>query len=339
VTVTLPQTEAETATDVVLAVRDLVVEISIPRRPAIRPVRGVSFEVRQGRRLGIVGESGSGKSLTALSLMRLLPPRARIAGGEVLLGGLDLASLSERAMARVRGGRISTVYQDPMSSLNPLMTVGQQITEAITTHGRLGRREARDRAIEVLGDVGLPQPERRVDDRPHEFSGGMRQRVMIAMAICTDPDVLIADEPTTALDVTTQARIMELLGRIVDERRMGLILITHDLGLASSFCDDVHVMYGGRIVESGSAEAVLGTPAHPYSEALLDSICGLDRDVDKPIAAIAGQPPLPHQLPSGCPFHPRCAYAQPICTEQAPPPIAVREQIAECHFPVGAGVA
>ena len=256
-TATLP----ETGTDVVLSVRDLVVEITVPRREPIRPVRGVSFDVRSGRRLGIVGESGSGKSLTALSLMRLLPPRARIAAGHVLLRGNDLAPVSEREMARVRGGQISTVYQDPMSSLNPLMTVGRQITEAIAAHEGVGRREARERAIQVLGDVGLPQPERRIDDHPHQFSGGMRQRVMIAMAICTNPDVLIADEPTTALDVTTQARIMEMLGRIVEERRMGVILITHDLGLASSFCDDIHVMYAGRIVESGSGAAVLSTPA------------------------------------------------------------------------------
>ena len=330
-TATLP----ETATEVVLEVRDLVVEISLPRREPIRPVRGVSFDLRQGQRLGIVGESGSGKSLTALSLMRLLPPRARIAAGQVVLRGSDLARLSEREMARVRGGRVSTVYQDPMSSLNPLMTVGAQITEAISAHERVGRREARERAIDVLGDVGLPQPERRLDDHPHQFSGGMRQRVMIAMAICTNPDVLIADEPTTALDVTTQARLMEMLGRIVEERRMGVILITHDLGLASSFCDDINVMYAGRIVESGAAAAVLRAPAHPYSEALLDSICGLDRDVTKPIDAISGQPPLPQRLPSGCPFHPRCAYARDRCVDDVPQPAPVREQIVECHFPVG----
>jgi len=217
--------------------------------------------------------------------------------------------------------------------------VGRQIVEAIEAHEGVGRREARERAIQVLGDVGLPQPERRIDDRPHQFSGGMRQRVMIAMAICTNPDVLVADEPTTALDVTTQARIMDLLGRLVEERRMGMILITHDLGLASTFCDDIHVMYAGRIVESGTAAAVLGTPAHPYSEALLDSICGLDRDVERPIAAISGQPPLPHQLPSGCPFHPRCAYAQEICAAEPPPPVAVRDQVAECHFPVRGAAA
>jgi oligopeptide/dipeptide ABC transporter ATP-binding protein len=330
-TATLPAAETRT----VLAVRDLVVEISLPRRAPIRPVRGISFDVRSGRRVGIVGESGSGKSLTALALMRLLPPRARIAGGHVHLGGRDLAHVSEREMARIRGGAISTVYQDPMSSLNPLMSVGSQITEAIAAHESIRRRAARGRAIQVLADVGLPQPARRVDDYPHQLSGGMRQRAMIAMAICTNPDVLIADEPTTALDVTTQARIMEMLDRIVQERQMGVILITHDLGLASSFCDDIHVMYAGRIVESGPADAVLNLPAHPYSEALLNSICGLDRDVERPIAAISGQPPLPHQLPSGCPFHPRCIYAQAVCAEEPPPPIAVREQIAECHFPVG----
>jgi peptide/nickel transport system ATP-binding protein len=331
VTATLP----ETRTGVVLDVRDLQVEITIPRRPPIRPVRGVSFTVSAGQRVGIVGESGSGKSLTALSLMQLLPPRARIAAGEVRLAGRELTHASERELARVRGGKISTVYQDPMSSLNPLLTVGRQVTEAILAHESIGGREARDRAVDVLRDVGLPQPERRIDDYPHQFSGGMRQRVMIAMAICANPDVLIADEPTTALDVTTQARIMEMLARIVEERQMGVILITHDLGLASSFCDVIHVMYGGRIVESGRADAVLRTPAHPYSEALLASICSLDRDVNAPIAAISGQPPLPHQLPSGCPFHPRCAHAREICTTEAPPLAVVREQTAECHFPVG----
>jgi len=319
----------------VLEVRDLVVEITVHRRAPIRPVRGVSFEVRSGQRLGIVGESGSGKSLTALSLMGLLPPRARIASGEVYLRGRELTGLSERELAHVRGGQISTVYQDPMSSLNPLQTVGHQVIEAICAHEDVGRREARDRAIALLRDVGLPEPERRVDDHPHEFSGGMRQRVMIAMAICANPDVLIADEPTTALDVTTQARIMEMLERLVDERRLGVILITHDLGLAAAFCDDIHVMYGGRIVESGRAASVLREPVHPYSEALIESICGLDRDVDRPIAAISGHPPLPNELPSGCPLHPRCGYAQDLCAREAPRPLEVRGHLAECHFPVG----
>ena len=333
VTATLP----ETATDVVLEVRDLVVEIPLPRREPIRPVRGVSFDVRAGPRLGIVGESGSGKSLTALSLMRLLPPRARIAAGQVLLRGRDLARTSPSARWRASAAaEISTVYQDPMSSLNPLMTVGRQITEAIPAHERVGRREARERAIDVLGDVGLPQPERRLDDYPHQFSGGMRQRVMIAMAICTNPDVLIADEPTTALDVTTQARIMEMLGRIVEERRMGVILITHDLGLASSFCDDIHVMYAGRIVESGSRRC---RAAHAGASVLRG-------------APRLDLRPRPRRRRSRSPRSPgsrRCRTSSPPAarsTRAAPTPSdaaartsrnrrSVREQIAECHFPVG----
>jgi oligopeptide/dipeptide ABC transporter ATP-binding protein len=266
--------------------------------------------------------------------MRLLPPRARIAKGAALLGGRDLAQIGEGEMAGMRGRRLSIVYQDPMSSLNPLMTIGRQIAEAITTHERIGRRAVRARAIDVLSDVGLPQPQQRIDDHPHQFSGGMRQRVMIAMAICTNPDVLIADEPTTALDVTTQARIMETLARIVDERRMGVLLITHDLGLAASFCDDVNVMYAGRIVESGPSRDVLRAPSHPYSAALLDSICRLDSDVDAPIAAIAGQPPLPHQLPSGCTFHPRCRHARGTCATTVPLRTRIGVRDLECHFPL-----
>jgi len=324
------------ASQAVLDVRDLRVEIAPARRVAFEPVRGISFAVRRGQRLGIVGESGSGKSITALSLMRLLPSTARIVGGEVHLGARDLADLSEREMTRVRGGEMSIVYQDPMSSLNPLQTVGHQVVEAIRSHRNVSRGEARDRAIELLRDVGLPQPERRVDNYPHEFSGGMRQRIMIAMAICADPAVLIADEPTTALDVTTQARIMDMLSEIVERLRMGVILITHDLGLASSFCDDINVMYAGRIVESGPASSVLLRPAHPYSEALLESICGLERDVNHPIAAIAGQPPLPQELPSGCPFHPRCAHAQSVCAQESPPRVKVAGHRVECFFPIGA---
>ncbi|MDH4281034.1 MAG: ABC transporter ATP-binding protein [Myxococcales bacterium] len=326
--------ETAIASQYVLDVRDLVIEIAPRGRAAFRPVRGVSFGLRTGQRLGIVGESGSGKSITALSLMRLLPPSARIVSGAVSLCGRELSQLPERAMIRVRGAQMSIVYQDPMSSLNPLQTVGHQVTEAIRTHESVSPREARDRAVELLRDVGLPQPERRADDYPHEFSGGMRQRIMIAIAICANPAVLIADEPTTALDVTTQARIMDMLAQIVEQRQMAVLLITHDLGLAASFCDDMHVMYAGRLVESGEASSVLSQPAHPYSEALLASICGLDRDVDEPIAAIAGQPPLPQELPSGCPFHPRCNYAQDICATDSPHPVEANQHTVECHFPL-----
>jgi peptide/nickel transport system ATP-binding protein len=323
---------APAATDVVLDVRGLTVEFSAHGRP-FRPVRGVSFALERGARLGLVGESGSGKSLTALALMRLLPPQGQLADGEVLLRGRELTTLPEREMARVRGGRLAMVYQDPMSSLNPVQTVGAQIVEAIRTHGPLGRRAARARAVELLAEVGIPQPERRFDSYPHQFSGGMRQRAMIAMAICAEPDVLIADEPTTALDVTTQARIMELLARLVDEHHMAVLLITHDLGLAASFCDDLQVMYAGRIVERGGALASFASPVMPYTEALLESICRLDRDVTQPIAAIPGQPPLPQALPPGCPFNPRCRYAQTVCTAEEPPLIEVPDgRRAACHF-------
>jgi oligopeptide/dipeptide ABC transporter ATP-binding protein len=327
-------------TDTILDVRDLVVEFPQRREPII-PVRGVSFALERKHRLGIVGESGSGKSLTALALMRLLPRPGRIGGGRVLLDGDDIVGLSERDMARVRGGRIALVYQDPMSSLNPVQTVGRQIIEAIRTHEDLSRAAARARVVELLGEVGLPAPQRRIDSYPHEFSGGMRQRVMIAMAISAGPAVLIADEPTTALDVTTQARIIDLLARLVDEREMAVILITHDLGVAASFCDDVHVMYAGRIVERSPAEPLFAHPVHPYTEALLAAICRLDADVDQPIQAIPGQPPLPQSLPSGCPFHPRCPHAIPRCSEDVP----VEQQLeggrsAECHLAADrAGVA
>jgi oligopeptide/dipeptide ABC transporter ATP-binding protein len=319
----------------VLEVRELTVEIRPDHRPPFTPVRGISFAVRRGERLGIVGESGSGKSLTALSLMRLLPTTARISEGSVLMHGRDLTTLSEREMTRVRGGRLSVVYQDPMSSLNPLQRVGSQVAEAIRVHTDVSRNTARERAVELLGAVGIPHPERRFDNYPHEFSGGMRQRAMIAMAICADPDVLIADEPTTALDVTTQARIMDMLSGIVEERDMAVVLITHDLSLAATFCDRINVMYAGRIVETGGALTVLDAPAHPYSAALLESICGLDRDVDAPIAAIPGQPPVPQELPTGCPFHPRCTFARSPCAAEPPPAVEVRGHTVECYFPIG----
>jgi oligopeptide/dipeptide ABC transporter ATP-binding protein len=324
---------SEAAADApVLEVRGLAVEFPLSSG-RIRPVLDVSFSLGRREKLGLVGESGSGKSLTALSLMRLLPSPGRIAAGSVVLGGRDLTTLSERQMARVRGGRIAMVYQDPMSSLNPVRSIGRQIVEAIRVHEDVSRDVARARAVDLLGDVGIPAPARRFDSYPHQLSGGMRQRVMIAMAISANPDVLIADEPTTALDVTTQARIVDLLGRRVDEREMSVILITHDLALAATICDTIDVMYAGRIVEHSPADRLFASPVHPYTEALLGAICSLDEDVDRPIAAIGGQPPLPQQLPSGCSFHPRCPYALDLCHTEAPPLCELPdERRARCHL-------
>ncbi|HEY5058744.1 MAG TPA: ABC transporter ATP-binding protein [Gaiellaceae bacterium] len=323
---------AASSSSAVLEVRDLAVEFP-GHGAAFRPVRGVSLSLERGQRLGLVGESGSGKSLTALALMRLLPRQARIAQGSVMLDDRDLVALSEREMTRMRGGRIAMVYQDPMSSLNPVQTIGHQIAEAIRAHERVGRNEARGRTIELLRDVGVTHAERRFDSYPHEFSGGMRQRAMIAMAVCGNPDVLIADEPTTALDMTTQARIIDLLDSLVAERGMAVLLITHDLGVAGSFCDAIQVMYAGRIVEAGEALDVFGHPVHPYTEGLVASICELDRDVDKPIVTIAGQPPLPQRLPHGCPFHPRCPAAESVCSESEPALLQLRGgRRAACHF-------
>jgi peptide/nickel transport system ATP-binding protein len=314
-----------------LEVHDLAVEFPRRHDEPIRPVRGISLALRRGERLGLVGESGSGKSLTALALMRLIRPPGVIRGS-IRLDGEDLVPLSPRAMARVRADRLSMIYQDPMSSLNPVFTVGRQIAEAVRIAGQGDKAQARRRAIDLLGEVGVPEPARRVDAYPHEFSGGMRQRVMIAMALASDPDLLIADEPTTALDVTTQARVIDLMSRIVADRGLAVILITHDLSIAARFCDRVNVMYAGRIVEDAPVDELYERPLHPYSEALLRSVCLLDMDVTQPMTAIDGQPPLPQRLPDGCAFHPRCPYAQEVCREAAPPHELVDGREAECHF-------
>jgi peptide/nickel transport system ATP-binding protein len=308
--------------------------VGFPRKhgDAVVPVRGVSFSLERGRRIGIVGESGSGKSLTALALMRLLQAPVTL-GGRVLLDGTDLLQLSDREMARVRARRMSLIYQDPMSALNPVFTVGKQIVEAVRLAHHVSAKEARNRAIALLGDVGVPEPARRIDSYPHQFSGGMRQRVMIAMALASDPDLLIADEPTTALDVTTQARVMDLLSHIVSERHLSVILITHDLGVAAGFCDEIDVMYAGRIVESSPIDDLYAQPVHPYTEALLGAVCRLDEDTTLPMPTIGGQPPLPDALPSGCTFHPRCPYSTQRCVDESPVPVDVnRGRFAECHF-------
>ena len=322
-----------TSPDVVLDVADLVVEF--PRGDTVvRPLRGVSLQVRRGQRIGLVGESGCGKSLTALAIMRLIRPPGYIAGGRVSLGDRDLLALSEQEMASVRGSGVSMIYQNPLSALNPLQTVSEQVTEAIRAHEQIDRREASQRVVELLDEVGLPYPRHRATQYPHELSGGMRQRVVIAMAICANPSLLIADEPTTALDVTTQAKIISLLNRLCEDHGLSVILITHDLGVASSFCEEIQVMYAGRIVEAAPSEAFYAHPAHPYSEALLKSIPRNDMDVSQPIAAISGQPPSPSRVPQGCSFHPRCPYVMERCRLELPPRVDPPggNRFAECHL-------
>jgi oligopeptide/dipeptide ABC transporter ATP-binding protein len=291
-----------------LNVKNLAVDIELGKSEPLHAVRDVSFTVNKGEKLGLVGESGSGKSLTALAIMRLLHRPFRISGS-VSLDGQELYSLNNKEMARVRSGQLGIIYQDPTSSLNPVFTVGEQIIEAIQLSEKISKADARTRAIDLLAEVGVKDAKTRANNYPHQFSGGMRQRVMIAMAISTNPKLLIADEPTTALDVTTQARVMELLSRIVEQRGLAVILITHDLGVASQFCDRLSVMYGGKIVENGSIKDVISNPLHPYTKALINSVCTVDLDVTKPMIAIGGQPPVLSDLPTGCTVHPRCPSA------------------------------
>nr|WP_233257693.1 ABC transporter ATP-binding protein [Micromonospora sp. S4605] len=276
----------------------------------VRAVDGVSFAVQRGRTLGIVGESGSGKSVTSLAILGLHNPKRTTVTGEIHLGGRQLVGLPEGEVRRLRGRDMAMIFQDPLSALHPYYTVGKQIVEAYRVHHpRAGKREARQRAVDMLGRVGIPQPARRFDQYPHEFSGGMRQRAMIAMALVNDPELLIADEPTTALDVTVQAQILDLLADLQAEFHSAIIMITHDLGVVSQVADDVLVMYGGRAVEHGSVEQVLRRPQHPYTWGLLSSVPSLHGDADAELVPIRGNPPSLINLPSGCAFHPRCRYA------------------------------
>ncbi|MEJ1975793.1 MAG: ABC transporter ATP-binding protein [Acetobacteraceae bacterium] len=293
-----------------------------------RAVGGVSFVVRRGETLALVGESGSGKSVTSLSIMRLFPsPPGRITGGRMLFcsrdGAVhDLAQASERAMRRLRGAEIGMIFQEPMTSLNPLLPVGEQVAEGLRAHAGLGRRAAAQRAVELLGRVGIAAPERRALDFPHHLSGGMRQRVMIAVALACAPLLLIADEPTTALDVTIQGQILALMRGLRDEFGMGMLFITHDLGVVAEIADRVAVMYAGRIVEEGAVAALFAHPRHPYTRALLRSLPRLDRSGGAgadALEAIGGQVPSPADLPPGCAFAPRCGFALAGCTAAMPP--------------------
>ena len=293
----------------------------------VRAVDGVSFAVAPGRTLGIVGESGCGKSVTALTILGLVPrPPAESITGEVWFDGRDLLRLEARALQDLRGDRIAMVFQEPMTSLNPAYTVGEQIIEAILRHDPIGRSAARARAIELISRVGIPAPERRVDDHPHRLSGGMRQRAMIAMALACRPQLLIADEPTTALDVTIQAQILDPLRDLRRDLGMALILITHDLGVVAELCDEVIVMYGGKIVERAAVDALFATPQHPYTIGLLGSLPGAastNGATAHHLAAIEGMPPNPIALPAGCRFHPRCPFVEPRCRAEEPPLVEI----------------
>jgi oligopeptide/dipeptide ABC transporter ATP-binding protein len=289
----------------------------------VHAVDGVSFRLPSGGTLGIVGESGCGKSVMALSILRLLPsPPGRIAGGQIMFEGRDLRALSEREMRALRGKSIAMVFQEPMTSLNPVYTVGRQVAEVLELHEGLRGRDAHARAIESLKMVGIPAPERRVDSYPHELSGGMRQRVMIAMAIACRPKLLIADEPTTALDVTIQAQILDLLARLRAELGMGIMLITHDLGVVSEFVDEVLVMYAGKVVEHAPAAALFAAPLHPYTKGLLASVPGLDKGRRR-LVTIEGMVPNLAALPAGCRFRDRCPEAVSRCAVQEPPLLEV----------------
>jgi peptide/nickel transport system ATP-binding protein len=293
-----------------LRVEDLRVEFST-EDGIVHAVDGITYEVRTGRTLGIVGESGSGKTVASLTTLGLTQRQGAIVSGRILFEGRDLLKLGEEELRAVRGNEIAMIFQDPLSSLHPLYRVGDQLIEAVRAHKRVSKAKARERAIEMLGLVGIPDPAGRVDDYPHEFSGGMRQRAMIAMALVNEPKLLIADEPTTALDVTVQAQILALLERLQRELEMAIVIITHDLGVVSEMADDIAVMYAGRIVETASAKLLFSGPEHPYTWGLLRSIPRLVTDRDEKLVPIPGTPPSLINRPSGCHFHPRCAYAQP----------------------------
>ena len=283
----------------------------------VKAVDGVSFQVEKGQTLGIVGESGSGKSVTCLTIMGLNAKRNTITSGSATFRGDDLLTMNSRRLRDIRGNDIAMIFQDPMTSLNPVHTIGKQLVEAILLHRDVTKSQARGRALELLKAVGIPRAERRVDDYPHQFSGGMRQRVMIAMALVNDPDLLIADEPTTALDVTTQAQILELMNRLQREFGSAIIIITHDLGVVAETADDVVVMYAARIAEQGPVDEIFQRPHHPYTWGLLGSLPRLDTDTER-LVQIPGQPPSLLNPPRGCRFHPRCPYVMNVCKQEEP---------------------
>jgi oligopeptide transport system ATP-binding protein len=311
--------EAQPTSEHLLEVRNLATRF-YTEDGVVYAVNGISYTLDEGRTLGVVGESGCGKSVHALSMMRLIPiPPGRIETGEVLLHGQDLLKLSEEEMRHVRGTQIAMIFQDPMTSLNPVLTIGFQIMEALKLHQGMSNREARERTAELLAMVGIPEAAQRLDDYPHQFSGGMRQRAMIAMALSCNPTILIADEPTTALDVTIQAQIIDLVKRLRDRLGMAVIWITHDLGVVAGLAERVNVMYAGSIIETGPVKEIYGNPHHPYTVGLLGSLPRPDEAPGTSLVSIRGEPPDLLGLPEGCPFAPRCDYVVERCRHEMPP--------------------
>ncbi|MGJ5180562.1 ABC transporter ATP-binding protein [Bradyrhizobium oligotrophicum] len=314
----------------VLSVRNLQVEFET-RRGTLRAIDGVSWDIAKGEVLGVVGESGAGKSVTGLAVIGLIDRPGRISGGEILLSGLRIDNLPPEEMRKVRGKRIGMIFQDPLTSLNPLYRVGDQIIETIKTHTNLTDQQARKRAIDLLAEVGIPAPEKRIDGYPHEFSGGMRQRVVIALALCAEPELIIADEPTTALDVSVQAQIISLIKRLGREHGTAVMLVTHDMGVIAETCDRVAVMYAGRVAEIGPVQEVIKNPLHPYAKGLMGAIPTLAGE-DKRLVQIPGSMPRLSAIPPGCSFNPRCSFAFDRCRIDRPEPLRQGTQAVACHL-------
>jgi peptide/nickel transport system ATP-binding protein len=316
--------------DSLVSVEDLHVEFHTDAG-VVKAVDGVTWSIDPGETLAIVGESGSGKSVSAMAIMGLVPqPPAKITG-RILFRGRDLLTASEDELRSLRGRDISMIFQDPLTALNPVFKVGHQVAEVIQAHEKIGKVPARKRAVDLLAEVGIPNPKQRAQEFPHQYSGGMRQRAMIAMALALDPALLLADEPTTALDVTVQAQIMSLLRKLQDERGTAIVLITHDLGVVAGHADRVIVMYAGKIAEAAGADAVYHAPRHPYTLGLLTSLTRLDRRRTERLNPIPGQPPSLIRVPPGCPFHPRCPFATEICSQEMPPLTGGAAHRAACH--------
>jgi peptide/nickel transport system ATP-binding protein len=314
----------------VLSVRNLRVEFA-SRRGVLRAIDGVSFDIAKGEVLGVVGESGAGKSVTGLAVIGLIDPPGRISGGEIYLSGMRIDNLSPEELRRIRGKRIGMIFQDPLTSLNPLYRIGDQLVETLKTHTNLSESAARRRAIDLLAEVGIPAPEKRIDGYPHEFSGGMRQRVVIALAICAEPELIIADEPTTALDVSVQAQIIALIKRLGRDHGTAVMLVTHDMGVIAETSDRVAVMYSGRIAEIGPVRDVVQSPLHPYARGLMGAIPTLAGDADR-LVQIPGSMPRLSAIPPGCAFNPRCASAFDRCRVERPEPIRYGTQEVACHL-------